>query len=138
MIEEEFQQLVVNWLDNALPNGSLYHHSPNEGQRHVSFKIKLKKLGMKAGWCDLEIYVPGKHFHNKTFKPIFIELKSPTGKGKLSPFQESIQEQLKDIGCHVLTANKLDTVIFFLNDLITLRDNGNRAGIEKWGRMVGA
>ena len=49
---------IVQWLDASLPMGSVVHHSPNEGRRHVAYKVRLKKLGMAAGWPDLEIYVP--------------------------------------------------------------------------------
>jgi hypothetical protein len=58
MTEDELQMHIVQWLDASLPMGSVVHHSPNEGRRHVAYKVRLKKLGMAAGWPDLEIFVP--------------------------------------------------------------------------------
>ena len=49
MTEDELQTYVVHWLQVALPLGSVFHHSPNEGKRHVAYKMRLKKLGMAAG-----------------------------------------------------------------------------------------
>ena len=40
--EYQFQKLVVDWLDASLPKGCFYHHSPNEGKRHVNYMVKMK------------------------------------------------------------------------------------------------
>ena len=58
MTEDELQIHIVQWLYASLPMGSVVHHSPNESKRHVAYKVRLKKLGMAAGWPDLEIFVP--------------------------------------------------------------------------------
>jgi hypothetical protein len=55
MTEDELQMHIVQWLDASLPMGSVVHHSPNEGRRHVAYKVRLKKLGMAAGWPDLRL-----------------------------------------------------------------------------------
>ena len=68
MTEDELQTYVVHWLQMALPLGSVWHHSPNEGKRHVAYKIRLKKLGMAAGWPDLEIFVPDNGWRDKAAK----------------------------------------------------------------------
>ena len=57
--EDELQKQVVEWLNVALPPGCVFHHSPNEGRRHVAFKRKLRQMGTQYGWPDLEIFVPG-------------------------------------------------------------------------------
>ena len=44
MTEDELQALVVQWLDAALPLGAVVHHSPNEGKRHVAYKMRLKTV----------------------------------------------------------------------------------------------
>ena len=59
--EAELQRLVVLWLDAALPDGAIYHHSPNEGKRHISYNVKLKLLGMKTGFPDLVLFVPTRY-----------------------------------------------------------------------------
>ena len=40
--EDELQKQVAAYLRVALPDGSVFHHSPNEGTRHVNFKMKPK------------------------------------------------------------------------------------------------
>jgi hypothetical protein len=78
MTEDELQMHIVHWLDASLPMGSVVHHSPNEGRRHVAYKVRLKKLGMAAGWPDLEIFVPDTGWNDLAAKgPIMIELKRP-------------------------------------------------------------
>ena len=49
MTEDELQIYIVQWLDASLPMGSVVHHSPNEGKRHVAYKVRLKKAG-HGGW----------------------------------------------------------------------------------------
>ena len=60
MLEDDLQKYVIQWLEIALPDNSVYHHSPNEGVRHVAFRRKLKAMGMASGWPDIEIFVPRK------------------------------------------------------------------------------
>ena len=57
--EDELQRNVSTWLDAVLPDGCVYHHSPNEGKRHISYINRLKKMGTKYGWPDLEVFCPG-------------------------------------------------------------------------------
>ena len=58
MKEDDLQKHVIQWLEIALPDNSVYHHSPNEGVRHVAFRRRLKAMGMAAGWPDIELFVP--------------------------------------------------------------------------------
>ena len=124
MTEDELQAHVVKWLDAALPMGSVVHHSPNEGKRHVAYKVRLKKLGMAAGWPDLEIFVPDTGWLNIEAKgPIMFELKRPKG-GSLSPNQKDIQERLRCCGVYCVTAKRLAQVEAYLRPLLALRDTG--------------
>ena len=121
MTEDELQTYVVHWLQVALPLGSVFHHSPNEGKRHVAYKMRLKKLGMAAGWPDLEIFVPDHGWRNPADKgPIMIELKRPKG-GSLSANQKDIQERLKCCGVYCVTAKRLAHVEAYLKPLLHLR-----------------
>jgi len=121
MTEDELQTYVVQWLDAALPLGAVFHHSPNEGKRHVAYKVRLKRLGMAPGWPDLEIFVPDNGWHNLCDKgPIMIELKRPKG-GSLSANQKDIQDRLKCTGVYCVTAKRLGHVAAYLKPLIKLR-----------------
>ena len=54
MTEAELHKLIVDYLQIALQAGSVVHHSPNEGRHKVAYRAKQKRLGMRAGWPDLE------------------------------------------------------------------------------------
>jgi len=118
--EDELQKQVAAWLHLALPPGSVFHHSPNEGTRHVAFKMKLKSMGTKFGWPDLEIFVPGDQSKTGISASIFIELKRLKG-GKLTANQEQIRDQLLEAGCHWGLARTLDEVKEILEPLVKLR-----------------
>ena len=121
MTEDELQTYVVHWMQVSLPLGSVWHHSPNEGNRHVSYKLRLKKLGMAAGWPDLEIFVPENGWHDPADQgPIMIELKRPKG-GSLTANQKEIQERLKCCGVYCVTAKRLGHVEAYLKPLVKLR-----------------
>ena len=75
MTEDQLQYQVVTYLDVSLPNNCVYHHSPNEGKRHINYINRLKKLGTKYGWPDLEIFVPMTDTKSGMNEALFIELK---------------------------------------------------------------
>jgi len=118
MTEDQLQKLVAEYLTLALPDGSVFHHSPNEGTRHVSFKMKLKSFGTRSGWPDLEIFCP-------SVRPIFIELKRPDQKGRakgvLSHNQRLLKEQFENLGVHWAMCKSLDDVVNFLSPLVRLK-----------------
>ena len=120
MTEDELQKQVVSWLDVALPKGCIYHHSPNEGTRHVQFKMKLKFMGTKFGWPDLEIFVPGDEAVHGMSTSVFIELKRLKG-GKLTPNQEEMRNRLLLAGCHWGLARSLEQVHEILAPIVKLR-----------------
>jgi len=65
-LEAPIQEAIFQYLQAALLQGSMIHHSPNEiGVRlednHRQMVIaKWKRLGMKAGWPDLEAFAAQK------------------------------------------------------------------------------
>lgn len=128
--EGELHKLVSQWLDHALPAGSVFHHSPNEGKRHVAYKARLAAMGMKSGWPDIEIFVRHQYFWDGLPKPIFIELKAPK-RGTLSANQKAMQEQLQGCECIVATLDKLAKVRAFLSHHIELRDNAKTQWLEQ-------
>lgn len=120
--EAELQQKVVAWLDVALPAGCVLHHSPNEGRRHISFKKKLRAMGTKYGWPDLEIFVPGDAARQGISTCIFIELKRPgRNSGKLSVNQTEMMNRLLCAGCHWGLARSVAEVRDILDPLVRLR-----------------
>jgi hypothetical protein len=124
MTEDQLQDYVVQWLDASLPVNSVLHHSPNEGTRHISYKRRLKKLGTKWGWPDLELFIDDAGWLDNVKRlPIFIELKRPKG-GKVSDNQKTMHEELRLAGSHLVVAKRLQEVELFLSPLIKLRQTG--------------
>tara|TARA_B100001142_G_scaffold107368_1_gene109218 strand:- start:1052 stop:1510 length:459 start_codon:yes stop_codon:yes gene_type:complete len=124
MTEDQLQDYVVQWLDASLPHNSVWHHSPNEGTRHISYQRRLKKLGTKWGWPDLELFIDDAGWLDNVKRlPIFIELKRPRG-GKVSDNQKKIHEELRAAGSHLVVAKRIAEVELFLSRLIKLRQTG--------------
>ena len=124
MTEDQLQDYVVQWLEASLPVNSVLHHSPNEGTRHISYKRRLKKLGTKWGWPDLELFIDDAGWLDNVKRlPIFIELKRPRG-GKVSDNQKTMHEELRLAGSHLVVAKRLQEVELFLSPLIKLRQTG--------------
>jgi len=118
--EDQLQMRISQWLDIVLPPGAFWHHSPNEGKRHVAYKLKQKRMGTKAGWPDIEIFVPGDQTRVGNSISIFIELKRPKG-GKLSDNQAFVRDKLENAGCFWQLCRSIDQVEEFLEGLIKLR-----------------
>ena len=117
--EDSVHLRIAQWLDLMLPPGSVWHHSPNEGNRHVAFKVKQKRMGTKAGWPDIEIFVPGDQTLSGASLSIFIEVKGR--KGKATTAQAHIADKLELAGCYWQLCRSVDQVHEFLEGLIKLR-----------------
>ena len=91
MTLENDLQIAVNEYLNYLSKSYRFRHFhvPNEGNRPVSYKVKLKKMGLKAGCPDIIIEYP-------QGKILYIELK--TKKGRLSDSQKLWAIQSKAMG----------------------------------------
>ena len=135
--ENQFHEILGKWLDAALPKNSIWHHSPNEGKRHVSYKMRLKKLGMRSGWPDIEVFVHRDHWWSGISAPIFLEVKAPK-RGTLSANQKQIQAKLLDLNCAVATVNKLSAAKVFLSALIELQENTDTKLYEQIAERMGA
>ena len=118
--EDDLQRQVILMLKKSLPIGTLYHHSPNEGMRKVQFKMKLKSMGTRFGWPDLEIFAPAHETITYKNETLFIELK--LAKGKLSPNQVSIRDSLISAGFPWALCRSVQEVETFLGEHIKLRN----------------
>mgnify|MGYP003131091378 CR=1 FL=1 len=119
MTEAQLQNLVADYLRVALPDGSVFHHSPNEGKSHVAHRVKLKKAGMRTGWPDLEIFCPDT-------KPIFIELK--VGRNRVTPEQNKTLNNLASLGCVTAVCKSLDEVRKAIGTFVKLKEKGGVNG----------
>ena len=119
MTEDQLQYQVVTYLDVSLPNNCVYHHSPNEGKRHINYINRLKKLGTKYGWPDLEIFVPMTDTKSGMNEALFIELK--TKRGSMNENQRRMRDALVDAGFKWALCRSVDDDEAFLKPLIKLR-----------------
>ena len=133
--EYQFQKLVVDWLDASLPKGCFYHHSPNEGKRHVNYMVKMKNMGMKTGFPDLCLFVPTKYFWSGIPTTIFIELKRPGGKA--TKRQKEVHEQLREAGAIVGVIDNFAELKLFLTNLIEVKETAKSQVIEGMARQLG-
>ena len=131
MKEDELHRWIVMWLDEALPRGSMFHHSPNEGKRHVSYKLKLKTMGTRSGWPDLELFVPRHAWRDPLQQgAIMLEIKRPKG-GRVSENQKEIMERLRDAGAYCFVVKRIGHVKSLLEAMVKLRDTSKMQQIQK-------
>ena len=117
MTEAQLQNLVADYLRVALPDGSIFHHSPNEGNHKIQYRVKQKRMGVRPGWPDLELFVSKTWWRPEVrWSPIFIEIKTKTG--RLSANQKEVHRELRQAGCHVVTVKSVEEVETFINTLL--------------------
>ena len=117
--EDDLQRQVASWLDVALPDGCVYHHSPNEGKRHISYINRLKKMGTKYGWPDLELFCPGSVTKSGNNEAIFIELKAQ--RGVMNENQRRMRDQIIQAGFAWALCKSIEDVTAFLTPLVKLK-----------------
>lgn len=118
MNEAELHKLIVDYLQIALPAGSVVHHSPNEGRHKVAYRAKQKRLGMRAGWPDLELFIDRTWWRaDLPWSPIFLEIKTP--KGRVSPAQTAVHAELQAAGCAVEIVRSVEDVTEVLDKYLT-------------------
>jgi len=121
--ESEYQihKAIVEWLELALPDGCVFHHSPNEGKHNVSYRMKQKRLAVRPGWPDLEIFInPSWWGSNGPWHVVFLEIK--TGKGRVSKNQKEIGADLVMAGQRVHIVRSIDDCREALARYVTLKD----------------
>ena len=117
--EDDLQVQVASFLNVALPDGCIFHHSPNEGKRHVSYINRLKRLGTNWGWPDLELFCPQNTTSSGHNEAIFIELKIK--RGRLTANQETMRDLLRNAGFSWGLCKSVEDVYLFLKPLVHLR-----------------
>jgi len=109
--ERLLQKAVVQFLEIALPDDAIFHHSSNEGKRGFKAQREFKESGAKKGWPDIEIIYRG--------RAIFIELKTATG--RMTKEQIAVHNRLMLAGALVATCRSLEGVEAFLVQIIPLK-----------------
>lgn len=99
--EESHQKCLMCWAAlnfNIYPELKWLHHSPNGGFRNKREAAKLKAMGVKRGFPDLELLVKRKNFGG-----LLIELKHPREKHKTSvdPSKNGASKEQIEWGDHL-------------------------------------
>lgn len=101
MTEQSLHLACVEYMNYALASGVVFHHSPAEGRHQVQYLVKQKRMGVKTGWPDIEIFHRGRAY--------FIELKMP--KKYPTQAQRNLHRDLMVAGCPVSVCRSLDELI---------------------------
>lgn len=99
--ETAIHATIVVALRRLLPIASVLHHSPNEGKRGLRAQQDLVRMGVRAGWPDLEIGYKG--------RMLFLEVKSADG--SLSAAQRIAHKAIADAGFTVLVVRDAESAI---------------------------
>lgn len=94
--EVEEQILLAVWLAKK---GIRFTASANGGKRNYYEAIKFKRMGVSAGFPDIEIPFPSGQYHG-----LYIELKRKKG-GKVSPEQAEWLQYLREKGYYAEVAH---------------------------------
>lgn len=124
--EDCLQVVCVHILGHpeGLVQGSfLAHHSPNGEKRSPVTGKKLKIMGVRSGWPDLDVRFIDRLGQKRA---VLIELK--TLKGKLSSHQNSMHTDLKALGQEVITCKGL---AHFLHCIVLLAQGYDAEHVAK-------
>ena len=100
MTETDLQKSVVQWLILVKPR-ALWFHVPNESKAHVSYRKKMKEMGVLAGVGDF-VFVMDRG------RVGFIELKY--GNNKQSKSQLAFEETVIGLGALYEVARSIEEV----------------------------
>lgn len=102
--EFKLQCQIIEILKIILKKDVLFTAFP-AGGGGLARGVKLKKMGLKPGWPDIQIIADGKYYG--------VEVKTP--KGNLSPIQRNLHIALADIGCEVAVVRSVNEVMEVVN-----------------------
>lgn len=89
-------------------------HIPNEGKRSAAYGARMKRMGLKKGFPDLEFPIPVGKYHG-----LYIEMK--TKGGKLEPDQKRWLAKLNARGYRACVCVGADEAITEVNEYLAGR-----------------
>ena len=84
----------AKWQEKKYPELKMLMHVPNEGKRSKRYGAELKRMGLKAGFPDLGLFVPRNNKH-----ALFLEMK--VGRNKCTDNQKEWIRALMQQGYEV-------------------------------------
>jgi hypothetical protein len=108
--ERQAQRTVLEWLDLALPVGSIVQHVANQSAvdpslpKHAKARFfeERRKDGVLTGFPDLLILLPGR-------RVVLVEMKRPGG-GRLSKEQKELHPRIRALGFPLPVARTIEDV----------------------------
>ena len=100
--EESEQAALVQWARlnrGHIPGVEMLMHVPNGGWRHPTVGARLKALGVSAGFPDLALFC-----RRGGYCGLAIEMKSPSGNGRVRPEQRAWLVALQQEGWATMVA----------------------------------
>lgn len=103
MTEEQEQQQVVAWFKREYGPAlaECLHHSPNGGHRHPATARRMKYLGVRRGFPDLVLYLPGREPDGWDTPGCALELKQTDSGSDCSDYQYDWLARLERCGFEV-------------------------------------
>ena len=121
--EELEQRAVIQWSE-LYQELRWLHHIPNGGHRHKVTAAKLKAMGVKSGVLDLFLPVVRLPYHG-----LYIEMKNPETKSKLSKTQIEFSEHCEYQGYKVVTCWTAGEAIGAIKTYMGWNNNGQETRI---------
>lgn len=111
MKEDNLQQACVEWFTMEYENKGLgmIVHIPNGGARSKIEGAKFKRIGVKSGFPDLQIFKKGCE------RILFIEMKTEARHSALSDKQIEMHRKLKSFGQVTMVCRSLETFMTVVN-----------------------
>lgn len=115
--ERDEQLALLRWIglmQGKHPCLALLYHVPNASKRHISYAVRQKAEGLKAGVPDLHLPVPRGIYHG-----LWLELKRRKG-GRVSDRQRWWHERLREQGHRVVVAEGWEAAKDAIEDYLRL------------------
>lgn len=109
--EAALQRSIVQWAGYQPGVRDFLFAIPNGGLRTLEGAIHLRLQGVKPGVSDLFLALPRGGYHG-----LFIECKTPTGRGRLSPAQRDWIERVTNVGYLATVVNDFQRATEFINN----------------------
>lgn len=109
--EAALQRAIVQWAGYQPGVRDYLFAIPNGGLRTLEGAVHLRLQGVRAGVSDLFLALPRGGYHG-----LFIECKTPTGRGRLSPAQRDWIERVTRVGYLATVVDNFDQAIAFINN----------------------
>ena len=109
--EAALQRAIVQWAGYQADVRDYLFAIPNGGLRTLQGALHLRLQGVRPGVSDLFLALPRGGYHG-----LFIECKTPTGRGRLSEEQQRWIERVSRVGYLAIVVDDFQQATEFINN----------------------